>query len=127
MTQPGLSAVDVHALHQQARGIMAGIQALAHDISSNQDLAENDLVIKGLDQVNGDLWRLKEAMAKLKTIKVEKTLPTSNEIGLPSLLGGMALGVVLGKFLGSKLQLDLLPFLVGLDLVTGNHLKQPSQ
>ena len=103
---------------------MAGIQHLAHDIASTPELTEDQSVVKGLDELQSDLARLKLALGNLKGRNVGKSSMDGVEVSLPSLLGGMALGVVLGKFLGSKLQLDLLPFLVGLELVTGSSQDQ---
>lgn len=124
MNQPALSAVDVHALHQQARGIMHGIQTLAGDLASSPEFDQDESVIRGLDELQLDLSRLKVALDRLKGFEDVKIQKSSTEANLPSLLGGMALGVVLGKFWGSKLQLDLLPFLVGLDMVTGTPQKK---
>ena len=114
-----ISAVEVHSLHQQARNVMAGIQLLAHDVETSAELSNDESVIKGIDELQLDLSRLKLALDKLQALDAERRIEERPGSYAPSLLGGMALGVVLGKLWGSKLQLDLLPFLVGMEIVTG--------
>ena len=42
----------------------------------------------------------------------------SGDMSVPYLVGGIALGTLLGKLLGSKSQVDLLPLLMGLELAS---------
>jgi hypothetical protein len=118
MVQP-LQAVEIHSLHQQMRDIATGIHHLGEDLrNAGADVSKADMA-RGMEQLQIDLIRLKSALRHLKDISLSPSKKKDDGQLLPSLLGGMAMGVLLGKFLGSKLQMDLLPFLVGMDLVLG--------
>lgn len=116
MSQPNVQAVDVHSLHQQIRTIMTGIQHLAQEVGGRDPPPAEADVIDGVNKLGSDLDRIKAALEHLKSMNKPKAVGSETNL-VPSILGGMALGVALGKLMGSKLQLDLLPFLIGLDLV----------
>lgn len=117
-------AVDIHTLHQQVRRLMMGIHQLNDDVNSKDAEFSDEIVSRGIDELQLDLARLKIALKSLQSAQSQPPRSESAIASVPSLLGGMAMGVILGKLLGSKLQLDLLPFLVGLDLVVGDSVNR---
>ena len=107
------------ALYQDAEHILASIDRMSKDLGEHGAVLGERDAAEAVNRLRADLQRLSQRMDQIKVAadKCAAQAPMEKIAdSTPYLVGGVVLGVVLGKFLGSKSRVDSLPFWWGLEM-----------
>lgn len=110
---------ECNALYHQAESFLVKIDKVARDFNTSNAWERTEEVHDTIARLRSDLAELHQNIEGFKTVALNQVGSGKSgppDASIPVLIGGIATGVLLGKLLGSKSQLDLLPFLVGLEL-----------
>ena len=112
---------ECSSLYRQAETVLSGIDKMAKEFGDRGVFIREAEASENIQRLRSDLARLSHRIDEIKAAAVKgakRHIGDSGDMSVSYLVGGIALGTLLGKLLGSKSQVDLLPLLMGLELAS---------
>ena len=106
-------------LYREAEQILASVDRISTEVSSNGSTMDEAAASESVRKLRSELMRLSQHMDHIKVVaaRTSDNVPIArDQWTMPLLVGGIALGLALGKLWGSKSQVDSLPFWLGLQV-----------
>jgi hypothetical protein len=119
MTLGQVQAPVFHSIRQQIHHMTSDLYKLVRDIESCEAVRDLDIMMPALTTLRSDLIRLKDGLDRLHRMTHDQMLGEQGRGATASVITGLTLGFMIGKYWGSSSPSPLLPVLTDLALRLG--------